>query len=41
MHHIGFAHGDLKPDNICFDEDKDKENPNTLRLTLIDFGLSH
>lgn len=32
LHHTGFVHNDLKPDNVLFDD-------KMLQLKLIDFGL--
>ncbi|KAJ8072447.1 hypothetical protein PM082_016006 [Marasmius tenuissimus] len=33
VHHVGFVHGDIKPQNVCFDL-------STREITLIDFGHS-
>jgi serine/threonine protein kinase len=35
LHSLGYAHGDIKPDNICVRVEKD----GTYKFTLIDFGV--
>jgi serine/threonine protein kinase len=36
FHGLGYAHGDLKPENVCARETKE----NQIKFMLIDFGIS-